>query len=147
MADGRQEVRVVLQEGMHFVGTAYPPEESVEIHLDAKADVGGEGLGARPQSLVLVSLGGCTGMDVISILRKKRQDVTGLELRVSASRAEEHPRVFTHIWVKYIVTGRHVDPAAVERSIELSMERYCPVAGMLKPVVPIETSYEIVEAE
>ncbi len=143
----RQEVRVVLDEGMHFVGTAYPPEESVAVHMDAKAEVGGQALGARPQSLLLVSLAGCTGMDVISILRKKRQDVTGFEVRVSAERADDHPRVYTHIWLNYVVTGRSVDPAAVERSIELSMERYCPVAALLKPVVPIETAYEIVEAE
>src|SRR5690606_41392991 len=95
----RQEVRVVLDEGMHFVGTAYPPEESVAVHMDAKAEVGGQALGARPQSLLLVSLAGCTGMDVISILRKQRQDVTGVEVRGSAERAGGHPRGHTPLWL------------------------------------------------
>ena len=143
----QQEVRVVLKEGMHFEGTAYPPDEGGIIHLDSKPEVGGAGLGARPQSLMLVSLAGCTGMDVISILRKKRQEVTGFEVSVAAERAEDHPRVYTHIWVTYTVTGRNIDPKAVERSIELSMTKYCPVAALLSQVVPIETDYRIIEAE
>jgi putative redox protein len=84
-------------------------------------------------------------MDVISILRKKRQEVSGLEIKIRAEKADEHPKVYTHIWVTYIVRGNGIDPDAVARAIELSMTRYCPVAGMLKQVVPIETSYEIVE--
>ncbi|HEC21925.1 MAG TPA: OsmC family peroxiredoxin [Chloroflexi bacterium] len=135
--------QVVLQEGMHFEG--YPDEETV-IHLDAAEQFGGQGKGTRPQKLLLVSLAGCTAMDVISILRKKRQEVSGLEVRVRAERADEHPKVYTHIWLTYVVTGKNVDPAAVERSIELSMTRYCPVAGLLRDVVPIETEYEIIEA-
>jgi putative redox protein len=139
-----QEARVVLEDGMHFVG--YPPQEAFTIQLDSAEEVGGRGLGARPQSLMLVSLGGCTGMDVISILRKKRQDVTGLEVRVRGERADAHPRVYTHIWVTFVVSGHSIDSAAVERAIELSMTKYCPVAGLLKDVVPIETAYEIVAA-
>lgn len=139
-----QEVSVLLKDGMHFEAVGYPSDKGPVIHLDAKPEVGGQGLGTRPQSLLLVSLGGCTAMDVISILRKKRQDVTGFEVRVTADRAEEHPRVYTHIWLTYIITGRDIDPVAVERSIELSMNKYCPVAGLLKDVVPIDTNYEIV---
>lgn len=142
----KHEIAIRLVDGMHFEGKAYPPEESPDIHMDATGTVGGQGEGARPQSLMLVSLAGCTGMDVISILRKKRQDVTEFEVRVRAEKADEHPKVYTHIRVTYIVTGKDIDPAAVERSIELSMDKYCPVAGMLKQVVPIETAYEIVEA-
>ena len=85
------------------------------------------------------------GMDVISILRKKRQEVSGLEVRVRASRAEEHPMIYTHIWVTFLVTGTQIDPDAVERAIELSMTKYCPTANLLKPVVPIETDYQIIE--
>lgn len=140
-----QEIVARLADGMHFEATGSPPEAGATIHLDSKPEVGGQGLGSRPQSLVLVSLAGCTGMDVISILRKKRQEITDFEVRVSADRAESHPRVFTHIWVKYIVKGENVDPAAVERAIQLSMDKYCPVANQLKGVVPIETSFEIVE--
>ncbi len=140
------EITIKLVDGMHFEGKAYPPEESPDIHMDATGTVGGQGEGARPQSLMLVSLAGCTGMDVISILRKKRQNVTDFEVTVRGEKAEEHPKVYTHIRVTYTVTGHDVDPAAVERSIELSMTKYCPVAGMLKQVVPIETDYEIIPA-
>jgi putative redox protein len=132
---------VTLLEGMHFQGS---PGDDFTVHLDAKKAHGGEGLGSSPQSLTLVSLAGCTAMDVISILRKKRQEVKGLEVRVKAERADEHPRVYTHIWVTYHVTGEAIDPAAVARSIELSMTKYCPVAGLLSKVVPIETDFEIV---
>lgn len=139
-----QEVRVALADGMHFIGFGHPQEDGFSVHMDASPDVGGEHKGMRPQSLLLVSLGGCTAMDVISILRKKRQQVSGLEVKVRAERADEHPRVYTHIWLTYVVTGKEVDPAAVERAIELSMTKYCPVAGLLQRVVPIETHYEIV---
>jgi putative redox protein len=97
--------------------------------------------------MVLVGLAGCTAMDVISVLRKKRQDVVGLEVRVRGERADEHPRVYTRIEVEYIITGRGIKPAAVERSIELSLGSYCPVAGMLKDVVPITTNYQIIEVD
>lgn len=138
-----QEARVALVDGMHFAGYGYPASDEASVHLDAAEDFGGRGLGDRPQSLLLVSLCGCTGMDVISILRKKRQNVTGLEVHASAPKADEHPRVYTSIHLTYHVTGDDVDPAAVERAIQLSLENYCPVAGLLKAVVPIDTSYEI----
>jgi putative redox protein len=142
------DVRVVLVEGMHFEGYGYPNHEDdgVTIHLDAAEEFGGQGKGTRPQALLLVSLAACTGMDVISILRKKRQDVTGLEVNAHGVKGEEHPRAYTHITVTYRVTGRQVDPDAVHRSIELSIEKYCPVAGMIKQVVPIETRFEVIEA-
>lgn len=140
------EVSAVLVDGMHFTAVAHPADESGTIHMDAAQEFGGRGRGARPQSLLLVSLAGCTAMDVISILRKKRQDVTSLEVRARGEKAEEHPKVYTRIWLTYLVTGREVDPAAVERAIELSLTRYCPVAGLLREVVPIESRYEIIEA-
>jgi len=146
MAD-RQQVTVQLVDGMHFEGRAYPPDEGAVIHLDATGEFGGHGVGVRPQSLVLVGLASCSGMDVLSILRKKRQQVSGLAVRVQAERAETHPRVYTRIWLHFVVAGVDIKPAAVERSIELSMTKYCPVAGQLKDVVPIETDYEIVEPD
>jgi putative redox protein len=138
------EIKVTLEDGMHFAAQADGDE--FIIHLDAAAEHGGRGLGSSPVKMVLVGLAGCTAMDVISILRKKREDVVGLEVRVRGERAEEHPKVYTRIEVEFIVTGRGVKPASVERSIELSMETYCPVAAMLKQGVPITTSYQIVEA-
>ncbi len=136
------DARTVLQDGMYFQGYT---DERFPVYLDSDESVGGQDKGSRPLGLMLVSLATCMGMDVISILRKKRQDVTGFEVRVKGDRASEHPKVYTHIWVNFIVTGHNIDPSAIERAIELSYERYCPAAGMLKQVVPIETDYQINE--
>jgi putative redox protein len=82
-------------------------------------------------------------MDVISILKKKRQPFTGLQVRATAERAEEHPKVYTQIHLEFVVDGKGVDPAAVERSIELSQAKYCPASAMLSQAVEITTSYRI----
>jgi len=95
------------------------------VILDAAEHGGGQNAGFRPMELLLVGLGGCTGMDVISILRKKRQQVTGYAVHVSGIRAEENPMVFVEITVLHIVTGHHIQPEAVARAIQLSEERYC----------------------
>ncbi|MFN2272620.1 MAG: OsmC family protein [Anaerolineae bacterium] len=102
--------------------------------------------GPRPMELLLIGLAGCTAMDVVSILQKKRQPITGLQAKVSAERAEEHPKVYTKIHVEYVVTGKGVKPEAVERSIELSETKYCPAMAMLRHTAEITTSYRIVEA-
>ncbi len=137
-------VQISLRGGMHFEGlTSAGPEYA--IHLDAEPEHGGQEMGSRPLDLMLVSLAGCTGMDVISILRKKQQAVTGLDIHVHGERADDHPKVFTHIRIRYVVTGRGVQPEAVARAIELSITRYCPAAGLLRQVVPIETDYEVLE--
>ncbi|MGF1506482.1 MAG: OsmC family protein [Chloroflexi bacterium] len=128
--------------GMHFIADT---GDGVAVHIDSDEAVGGQGLGARPQKLLLVSLASCSGMDVISILRKKRQTVTGLRVEARGEKADNHPKVYTHIWLDFHVTGSEVDPKAVERAIELSMTRYCPVAGMLHEVVDIDTNYTITE--
>jgi putative redox protein len=95
--------------------------------------------------LMLVSLAGCTAMDVISILRKKRQDVTGFEVRVQADRADKHPKVFTALRLHYVVSGNGVQAAAVERAMQLSAETYCPAQAMLGQVAPLSMSYEIID--
>ena len=128
---------------MTFTGTA---NTGFEVPLGAHPDVGGDNDGFRPLELMGVSLAGCTAMDVISILRKKRQEVTAFEVRVHADQAEEHPHVFTHVKITYIVTGKNVDPRAVERAIELSATKYCPASAMLEKAVSIEHEYRIVEA-
>ena len=132
---------VTLVEGMHFDGAI----DSFHIDLDAKEDVGGTSAGPQPPRLLLLALAGCTAMDVISILRKKRQQVSGLNVVVQGSRAEQHPKVYTRIDVLYRVRGNAVDPQAVERAIELSKTRYCPVIGMLGKVAEVSTRYEIEE--
>ncbi|MBN1811214.1 MAG: OsmC family protein [Anaerolineae bacterium] len=101
--------------------------------------------GPRPMELLLIGLAGCTSMDVVSVLQKKRQPLTGLQTKVTAERAEEHPKVYTKIHVEYVVTGRGVKPEAVERAIELSETKYCPATAMLRQAAEITTSYRIVE--
>ena len=130
-----------LVEGMHFVGNI----EGFRWDLDAGKDTGGVGAGPQPHRLLLLAMAGCTAMDVISILRKKRQQISGLTVAVQGSRAEQHPKVYTRIEVLYRVRGNTVDPQAVERAIELSKTRYCPVIGMLGKVAEITTRYEIEE--
>jgi putative redox protein len=100
-----------------------------------------------PMELVAIAAGGCTAMDVIDILRKKQQDVTGFEVRVIGLRTEEHPKVFTEIDLEYAVTGRRLEPKAVERAIELSLTKYCSVNAMLAAAVKINHRYQIIDAE
>ena len=116
------------------------------VTLDAAEHGGGQNAGFRPMELLLVGLGGCTGMDVISILRKKRQQVTGYEVHVSGIRAEDHPMVFVEITVEHIVTGHDVQPEAVERAIQLSKKRYCGAGAMLGKVAHLTHTFRIVEA-
>lgn len=103
--------------------------------------------GQSPMELVLSALVGCTGADVISILTKKRQAVTSMAVRVHGQRREAHPRCYTRLELTFVVTGRHVDPEAVQRAIELSETKYCSVSAMLKPAVELVIGYEIHEAE
>ncbi len=117
------------------------------VVMDAKAEYKGEGSGIRPVELVLHGLAGCTGMDVISILEKKRQKVTHFEIVVSGvQREDEFPKIYTEIGVEYVVTGHGIDPNAVKRAIELSEKKYCSVKGMLGSQVSVTTSYRVLEA-
>jgi putative redox protein len=103
--------------------------------------------GGSPMELVALAAGGCTASDVISILQKKQQQVTGFEVNVTAIRATEHPKVFTEIDLEYVVTGQNIDPKAVERAIELSLTKYCSVNLMLEKAAKINHHYHIVEVE
>jgi putative redox protein len=116
------------------------------VTLDAAEHGGGHNEGFRPMELLLAGLAGCTGMDVISILRKKRQEVTGYEVHVTGVRAEVHPMVFVEITVEHIVTGHRIQPEAVARAIELSEERYCGAGAMPGKVAHLTHTYRIVEA-
>ncbi len=99
--------------------------------------------GASPMGLFLTSLAGCTAMDVISILQKKRQDVTAFRVKVHGDRAPDHPKVYTHIELEYEVEGRGIDPAAVDRAVELSETKYCSVMAMVRKAVPMERKITI----
>jgi len=102
---------------------------------------------ATPMELLLIALGSCTGVDVISILKKKRQKVTDYRIEVSGERREEFPRSYTQLNVKHIVRGRGLSEAAVALAIELSDQKYCSVAATLRGSAEIVTSYEIVEED
>lgn len=134
------DAKITWKHGLSFDGT---PDSGFVIPLGTSPEVGGDNDGARPLELFLVGLAGCTGMDVISILQKKRQDVTAFELRVHADKATEHPKVFTHIQVEYVISGRQIDPAAVERAVELSVNKYCPAQAMLSKAVKIDHTVTI----
>jgi putative redox protein len=129
---------------MAFEGMA---DSGHRVPLSAKVTEGGDGNAPTPMELMALGLAGCTALDVISIMTKKRQDVTGFEVQAHIKRATEHPKVFTGVVLEYIVTGRGVEEAALVRSIELSATRYCPAHAMFKQVFPIEMKYHIYEAE
>lgn len=137
------DAKVTWKGRLSFTGTA---DTGFTVPLGSDPGVGGDNDGFGPLELMAVSLSGCTAMDVISILRKKKQDVTAFEVRTHADQAGEHPHVFTHVLVKYIVTGHDVSPAAVERAIELSTTKYCPAMVMLSKIVQIDHEYQIIEA-
>ena len=127
---------------MSFTGIA---DSGFPISLDADKSVGGNNSAARPMELIALGLAGCTAMDVISILHKKRQGVTSFEVKVDAARANEHPKVFTSAVIRYVVTGKNIDETALMRAIELSVVKYCPVQAMLANAFPMELRYEIYE--
>jgi putative redox protein len=132
-----------LDRGMQFEAEA---GSGHSVQLDASEPDGGHNTGFRPMELLLVGLAGCTAMDVISILRKKRQDVTAYEVQVHALRAENHPMIYTQITVRHIVTGHHIDSTAVARAIELSETRYCGAGAMLGKAARIVHVYRVHEA-
>jgi putative redox protein len=135
--------RATLETGMRFdveSGSGH------HVTLDAAEQGGGQNAGFRPMELLLAGLVGCTGMDVISILRKKRQDVTAYEVKVRGVRAAEHPMVFVEITVEHIVTGHSIQPEAVVRAIALSKDRYCGAGAMLGKVAHLMHTFRIVEA-
>lgn len=138
------KVAAQWKENMIFVGMS---DSGFPVQMDADLSFGGTNSGVRPMEMVALGLAGCTGMDVISILLKKRQQVTDFEVRVNAPRSPDHPKVFTSALITYVVTGKDVDEAAVLRSIELSITKYCPVQFMLAQVFPMGLHYEIYEEE
>jgi putative redox protein len=113
--------------------------------LDADVSVGGENSAARPMELIAMGLAGCTAMDVISILQKKKQAVSDFQIKLHADNASEHPKVFTQAVIEYIVTGKDISETAVLRAIELSVEKYCPAQAMLSKAFPMRLIYTIAD--
>jgi putative redox protein len=115
--------------------------------LDSDTSVGGENSAGRPMEFIMIGLAGCTGMDVISILQKKKQPVKDFHVQIHASRADEHPKVVTSAVIEYLVTGRDVDEVALLRAIELSAEKYCPAQAMLGKAFPMQLVYKILDED
>ena len=115
------------------------------LTMDGAPDGGGHNLAPRPMETVLAGTGGCTAYDVVMILQRGRHDVRGCQVKVSADRALQDPKVFTHIRMHFIVSGRGLPATAVERAIALSHERYCSATIMLGKTAEVSTSFEITE--
>jgi putative redox protein len=113
--------------------------------MDGPPEIGGNNLGIRPMEMLLLGVAGCTMIDVVTTLKKMRQDLTNCETKLSAERADEHPKVFTDIHIEFIVKGHDLDPKKVEKAITLSAEKYCSASIMLGKTASITHDFEIVE--
>jgi putative redox protein len=128
--------------GLQFVGEA---DSRHAVVMDGEEKFGGRDSGARPMELLLMGIGGCSGMDVVSILKKKKERVTGLEINVDGKMAEDYPHKYTDINIEYVVRGKGLSEEAVKRAIQLSMDKYCSVKATLEGSAKITFSYKIVE--
>ena len=113
--------------------------------MDGSAEVGGRNLGARPMEVMLIGMGGCTAIDVVSMLKKQRQDIEGVEVSLTGERAREHPMVYTEVKVVYTVRGRKLNRALVERAVSLSDEKYCSATAMFKKTAKVTHEVVLVE--
>ena len=129
-------------DGMLMVGKSHSGHS---ITMDGPPEIGGENLGVRPMEMLLLGVAGCTMIDVVTTLKKMRQDLTNCETKLSAERADEHPKVFTDIHIQFIVKGQDLDPKKVEKAITLSAEKYCSASIMLGKTASISHDFEIVE--
>ena len=136
------KARVQWLDGRAFVGESGSGHAVV---MDGAPESGGRNVGVRPMEMLLLGLGGCTAFDIVMILERMREKVTGLDIALEAERAGEVPKVFTHVKLIYKVTGRNLKPANVERAVNLSAEKYCSATAMFEKTAKIEHSFEIIE--
>ena len=131
---------------VHIKGLTFTGKSNTNhwVMMDTTEDIGGHGAGTRPLELVLVALGGCTGMDVVSILKKMQQNYERFEIELDAEISPEHPKVFKKVHMVYKFYSDEMDGAKIEKAIKLSQEKYCPVSHMLKPTVPITHEYKVI---
>jgi putative redox protein len=134
------DAKVVWTKRMSFEGSS---DSGFTVPLGTTPEVGGDDDGFRPLELLAIGLAGCTAMDVISILGKKRQEVTSFEVKVHVDRQDEHPKVFTHLTIEYVLGGKNLSEEAVERAVQLSAEKYCPAQAMFAKIVPIDLKITI----
>lgn len=138
------KARVQWLDGRAFVGESGSGHAVV---MDGAPESGGRNIGVRPMEMLLLGLGGCTAFDVVMILERMREKVTGLDIVLDGERAAEDPKVFTHVKIIYKVTGRNLKPANVERAVNLSAEKYCSASIMFGKTAKIEHAFEIIEEE
>ena len=136
------KAKVTYVNGMQFVGEA---DSGHAIVMDGTPEVGGRNTGLRPTELLLIGIGGCSGMDIVSILKKKKQDVKGVEINVDGRKADSYPKKFTEIQLEFVITGKNISEEAVKRAVQLSMEKYCSVKATLEGSAKINYSYKIIE--
>ena len=129
-------------DGMLMVGKSHSGHS---ITMDGPPEIGGDNLGVRPMEMLLLGVAGCTMIDVVTTLKKMRQDLTNCETKLSAERADEHPKVFTDIHIQFILKGQDLDSKKVEKAITLSAEKYCSASIMLGKMASITHDFEIVE--
>jgi putative redox protein len=134
------KARIKWLEGSSFEAES---DSGHTLLIDGPPDHGGRNLGMRPMEAVLIGLGSCSAFDVVSILRKSRQQVTGCHVELDAERATTVPAVFTRIHMHYVVHGHAIKPAAVQRAVKLSVDTYCSATAMLKPHVEITHDWRI----
>jgi len=137
------KARVKWVDEVMFVGESGSGHAVV---MDGAPDAGGRNLGVRPMEMLLLGLGGCSAFDVVLILKRGRQPVTDCVVEIEAERADTDPKVFTHIAMRYVVTGVGLDRAKVERAVQLSADKYCSASAMLAKTAAMSHSVEIVEA-
>jgi putative redox protein len=128
------------QGGVSFSGES---ESGHSVLMDGAPEAGGKNLGPRPMEMILMGVGGCTSFDVVMILKKGRQDISDCVVEIEAVRANMDPKVFTHIHLHFILTGKNLNRTQVERAIHLSAEKYCSASIMLKNTVEITHDFEI----
>jgi putative redox protein len=116
------------------------------IVMDGAPDAGGRNIGVRPMEMMLLGLGGCTAFDVVMILEKSREKITGCEVDMEATRAADDPKVFTHVKMTYTFTGKDLKPASVERAVKLSAEKYCSASKMFEMTAKLEHTWKIIDA-
>jgi putative redox protein len=138
-----KEVTLKQVQGITFVAKA---NSNHWVAVDGGSEFGGSLAGSTPKELVLMGLAGCTAMDVVPILKKKRAPLQKLEINVRANEREEHPRIFTDIHLEYVFYGDGLKPEDIERAIELSTTKYCSVSAILRASAPITHSFRIVPA-
>ena len=129
-------------DGMLMVGKS---DSGHTIVMDGPPEIGGENLGVRPMEMLLLGMAGCTMIDVVSTLKKMREDVVECQTQVSADRAEEYPKVFTNIHVHFILRGNQLNSSNVDKAIKLSAEKYCSASIMIGKTAIITHDYEIIE--